>query len=191
MRDPFKRFLLDMNRAGRAGIKLPNAMALATAGKNGMPSVRTMLLKGVQNGNFIFYTNLVSRKAGELRSSRRASICFWWPALGEQVRVEGRISPVALKEADEYFASRPRGSQIAAWPSQQSHVLPSRTTLLTAVKRLEKKFKRHPVPRPSFWSGFRLKAAKIEFWFDEPSRLHRRTLYTLRSRRWRTAELYP
>ncbi len=191
MRDPFKQFLSDMSRAGRTGIKLPNAMALATAGRNGTPSVRMMLLKGVQDGNFIFYTNLVSRKAGELRSSRRASICFWWPALGEQVRAEGRISPVSLKEADEYFASRPRGSQIAAWASQQSRILPSRVALLSAVKRLEKKFMGYPVPRPPFWSGFKLKAAKIEFWFDEPSRLHRRTLYTLRAKRWRVIQLYP
>ena len=191
MRNPFKRFLRDMKRAGRAGIKLPNAMALATAGRNRIPSVRIMLLKGVQNGNFIFYTNLGSRKTGELHATKRASICFWWTALGEQVRIEGRISAVSIKEADEYFASRPRGSQIAAWASQQSRVLSSRSALLAAVKRLEKKFKSHPVPRPPFWSGFKLKAAKIEFWFDEPSRLHRRYLYVLRNRRWRLSQLYP
>ena len=180
-----------MKRAGRTGIKLPNAMALATAGKNGAPSVRMMLLKGVQDGNFIFYTNLVSRKTGELRATKRASICFWWPALGEQVRVEGYISAVSLEEADEYFASRQRGSQIAAWASQQSHVLSSRPELLSAVKRFEKKFKGRDVLRPSFWSGFKLKATRIEFWFDEPSRLHRRYLYVLRNRRWRLAQLYP
>ena len=180
-----------MSRAGRAGIKLPNAMALATGGKNGAPSVRIMLLKGVHGGNFIFYTNLGSRKAGELHSSHRASVCFWWPVLGEQVRIEGRISAVSLKEADEYFASRPRGSQIAAWASQQSRVLSSRPVLLAAVRRLEKKFKGRDVSRPPFWSGFKLKAAKIEFWFDEPSRLHRRYLYVLRNRRWRLSQLYP
>ena len=191
MRDPFNRFLRDMKRAGRAGIALPNAMTLATATKRGAPSVRMMLLKGVQDGCFVFYTNLMSRKVSELRSSPRASICFWWPPLKEQVRIEGRIRPVSIKEADEYFRSRPRRSQIAAWASAQSHVLPSRSLLLDAVKRLEKKFKDRPVPRPSFWSGFKLKASRIEFWFDEPSRLHRRTLYSRRKKRWEITQLYP
>ncbi|MBI4430908.1 MAG: pyridoxamine 5'-phosphate oxidase [Candidatus Omnitrophica bacterium] len=191
MIDPLYRFLRDMKRAGRAGVTLPNAMALATATKRGAPSVRTMLLKSVQNGNFIFYTNLVSRKVGELKSAKRASMCFWWPPLKEQVRIEGTISPVSTREADEYFASRPRGSQIAAWASQQSRVLSSRAVLFRNVSHLEKKFKGRAVPRPPFWSGFKLKASKIEFWFDEPSRLHRRYLYVLRARRWRVRQLYP
>ncbi len=191
MRNPLNRFGKDIKRAERAGIVLPNAMALATVDKNGMPAVRTMLLKGVQNGAFVFYTNLLSRKARELRSSKHASICFWWSAIKEQVRIEGYISSVSEREADEYFQSRPRGSQIAAWASQQSHVLSSRSTLLESVRRLEKKFKGRPVPRPSFWSGFKLKARKIEFWFEQPDRLHKRILYTLRGNHWWITQLYP
>lgn len=189
--NPIERFRQTLVRAERAKITLPNAMALATVGLNGKPSVRMMLLKGVEEQGFVFYTNLESRKSRELSKRPAAALCFWWSALKEQVRVEGEVKPLGKAEADAYFASRPRGSQITAWASLQSEVLHSRRELIDAVARIKKRYQGKEVPRPPFWSGFVLVPERIEFWFDRADRLHERILYTRQGKRWVTTLLYP
>lgn len=189
--DPIERFNIAMARAEASGIKLPNAMTLATAGADGKPSSRMMLLKGADARGFVFYTNLKSRKGGELEKNPNVSLCFWWPALEEQVRIEGKIKKVSDREADEYFATRPRGSQIGAWASEQSRTLESREELLKRAAELEKKYHGKPVPRPPYWSGFITEPAQIEFWFGKPDRLHERYLYTRQGKGWNLEQLYP
>lgn len=189
--DPIQRFKASMKRAERAGITLPNAMSLATASPEGKPSVRMMLLKGVDERGFIFYTNLNSRKGQEFNQRPVASLCFWWPPLEEQVRIEGRVERVSETEADAYFATRPRGSQLAAWASKQSEILPSRETLLAEVEKLRKLYEGKEVPRPPFWSGFLLVPERIEFWYGRPDRLHERILYARQGKGWLTTLLYP
>ena len=190
-KNPIKRFQNSLKRAEKKGLLLPNAMALATVSKDKTPSLRMMLLKNVDSRGFIFYTNLGSRKAKELSDNQNASITFWWPRLEEQVRVEGKIKAVSAKEADAYFATRPRESQISAWASRQSSRLTSRAKLLKRVKTFKKKFKGVPVPRPSFWSGFILSPKKVEFWKEMPDRLHKRELYTRKGKHWAFQLLYP
>ena len=189
--NPIEKFKESLGRAEAAGITLPNAMALATADKNGNPSVRMMLLKGVDERGFRFYTHLESRKGRELLAHPLASLCFWWPALEEQVRIEGPIKPVRTDEADAYFATRPRGSQIAAWASLQSESLRSREALTTAVEKIRKRYGGKKIPRPPFWSGFILIPERIEFWFNRTDRLHERILYTRRGKDWTSELLYP
>lgn len=189
--NPIERFKEELARAERAGIVLPNAMALATTGTDGKPAVRMMLLKGVDERGFVFYTHLESRKARELTKKPYTALSFWWPPLEEQVRVEGMIKPVSSAEADAYFATRPRGSQLAAWASLQSEVLPSRKELLAAVERVKKRYDGKEIPRPPFWSGFRLVPDRIEFWFNRPDRLHERILYTRKGKAWAETLLYP
>jgi len=189
--DPIERFNIVMARAEASGIKLANAMSLATAGPNGKPSSRMMLLKGADARGFIFYTNLKSRKGQELEKNPNVSLCFWWPTLEEQVRVEGRVSKVSDEEADKYFASRPRGSQIGAWASEQSRPLESHEELLKRAAELEKKYHGKTVPRPPYWSGFIVEPSRIEFWFGKPDRLHERYLYTKQAKNWNLEQLYP
>ncbi len=189
--NPIKRFQESLARAEKAGIELPNALSLATVGKNGKPSLRMMLLKGIDERGFIFYTNLESRKGRELSAGSDAALCFWWPQLKEQVRVEGPVKPVTSREADEYFASRPLGSQLGAWASLQSEVLHSREELLEAVEKMKKRYTGKKIPRPPFWSGFILMPTQIEFWFDRADRLHERILYTHQGKGWKKTLLYP
>ncbi len=191
IKNPIQRFQNALKRAQKKGIPLANAMALATASKSGKPSARMMLLKGADERGFIFYTNLKSRKAKELFINRRGSIVFWWPKLEEQIRVEGKIKSVSSKEADLYYATRPRGSQIGAWASHQSAVLMSRRELLRAVREFENKFKGRKVTRPSFWSGFILVPQSIEFWHGMPDRLHKREIYFRTKRGWTLRYLCP
>jgi pyridoxamine 5'-phosphate oxidase len=189
--DPIIRFKELLAQAEALGIQLPNAFAFATAGNDLQPTVRMLLLKEVDDRGFVFYTNKQSRKAVQINENPRASVCFWWPQLQRQVRVEGRLETVSDAEADAYFATRPRGSQIAAWASNQSREISSRDELMSAVAALTAKYKDQPVPRPPHWSGYRLVPERIEFWADRPDRLHERWVYMRERDGWRVALLAP
>ncbi len=170
----------------------PNAMALTTVATDGRPSIRTVLLKDVDEaGRFVFYTNLESHKAREIQERPVAAACFYWRGLGRQISVEGAVSPVDAAEADAYFDSRPRGSQIGAWASAQSQVLTRREDLERAVEEVEQRYDGQEVPRPPHWSGFRLEPARIEFWLSQPSRLHYRLLYEQSGDAWSHCWLHP
>jgi pyridoxamine 5'-phosphate oxidase len=186
-----EKFTDAMKRAQDAGFELSNGFALATATRAARPSVRIVLLKGVDERGFVFYTNLESRKAEELGENAFASACFWWPQLQEQVRVEGTIEPVSDAEADAYFASRPRGSQLGAWASQQSRPLDSRDRLIGRFVERMTLWKDEPVPRPPYWSGYRLVPERIEFWYNRDDRLHDRHLYVRTGDDWKETILQP
>lgn len=197
--DPFALFSLWFDDAKAAEPADPNAMALATATPDGRPSVRIVLLKGLDGEGtdprgFVFYTNLDSRKGGELRANPHAALCFHWKSLARQVRVEGPILPVSAAEADAYYGSRPRGSRIGAWASDQSRPLTAKADLVARVAEYEAKFGDGDIPRPPHWSGFRLVPSRIEFWRDRLFRLHDRLVYHREEgtpARWRTERLYP
>ncbi|MGI8618599.1 MAG: pyridoxamine 5'-phosphate oxidase [Gemmatimonadaceae bacterium] len=178
-------------RTDRALLAEPSAMSLATVGEDGSPSLRIVLLKGVDQNGFVFYTNLESRKGRDLRVRPRAALCFYWSALDLQIRIDGSVTPVTDEEADEYFASRPRGSQIGAWASSQSSVIEAPGDLDARVAGYEKKFEGRAVPRPAFWSGFRVWPETIEFWRNRANRLHDRTRYTRDGAGWKVETLYP
>ena len=169
----------------------PTAMALATVGGDGQPSVRMVLLKGVDERGFVFYTNLESHKAADLAANPRASLLFHWKSLRRQVRIDGRVTGVSDAEADAYFASRPRGAQIGAWASRQSRPLESRFALEKRVAEYTAKFGLGTIARPAFWSGYRVQPTRIEFWQDRPFRLHDRLVYIRAGESWRTDKLYP
>jgi pyridoxamine 5'-phosphate oxidase len=171
----------------------PNAMALATVDADGLPNVRMVLLKDVDAAGFVFYTNLESAKGREIAATHKAALCFHWKSLRRQVRVRGLVSSVTDAEADAYFATRARGSQIGAWASQQSRPLESRFALETAVAKIAARYALGAVPRPSHWSGFRLAPLVIEFWHDRPFRLHERIVFQRASpaAAWSKERLYP
>ncbi|HEY0021035.1 MAG TPA: pyridoxamine 5'-phosphate oxidase [Longimicrobium sp.] len=192
--EPFRRFGEWMERAMAAGVAEPTAMALATADAEGRPSVRMVLLKGFDERGFVFYTNLESRKGRELTANPHAALCIFWQPLELQVRIEGPVQPVSDAEADEYYASRARGSRIGAWASMQSRPLPSYDALMASVQEYEARFTGESIPRPPHWSGFRLDPARIEFWQGRPSRLHERERFDrdpADAARWQVQNLYP
>ncbi len=189
--DPFARFAAWFDDATGKEPRDPNAMALATADGAGRPSVRMVLLKGFDSQGFVFYTNLESQKGQELTANPRAALCFYWKSLQRQIRVEGAVSLVAADEADAYFASRARDSQIGAWASDQSRVLTGRFELEKAIARYAAKYAIGRVPRPPHWSGFRLAPERIEFWQERPFRLHDRLVFVREGAAWRTEKLYP
>ena len=177
--DPIARFLVLFDQAKHTPqITEPTGVVLATVGDDGRPSSRVVLLKGVDQDGFVYYTNLESRKGRELLARPGVALLFWWHPLEVQVRVEGAVQRVSDEEADAYFASRPRGSQLGAWASEQSRPLKSREELEARLAELTERFEGMPVPRPPHWSGLRVRPLSIEFWKNRANRLHERHLYT-------------
>ncbi len=189
--DPIALFRGWMEEAAKTEPNDPNAVCLATATPGGAPSARMVLLKDVDARGFVFYTNLESRKGGELAANPQAAMCFHWKTLQRSVRVEGPVEPVSAEEADAYYASRARGSRIGAWASRQSRPLEGRFALEKAVAEYTLKFGVGEIPRPAFWSGFRLVPRRIEFWRDMPFRLHERRVFHRSGDVWGLEMLYP
>ena len=177
--NPMDLFEYWFNEAKKTEINDPNALALATVGKNEIPSVRMVLLKDFNEKGFVFYTNLNSRKSNEIKSNPNASMCFHWKSLLRQVRITGKLSNVSDAEADSYFNSRSFGSRIGAWASDQSSVLESRDKLIESIEEFKKKYSNEKnIPRPKHWSGWNLNPIEIEFWLDGNERIHERLLYS-------------
>lgn len=189
--EPFDRFREVLAEAEGTGMVDANAMVVSSVGPEGQPSSRVVLLKGVDDRGFVFYTNLESRKGREIRSHPKVSLSFFWRELGRQVVVLGTAERVSDEEADAYFATRHRTSQLGAWASQQSRPLSSRAHLVAEVAKLEARYLGRPVPRPAHWSGFRVIPHWIEFWVNGTFRLHDRTVYERVEGGWRVVRLYP
>jgi pyridoxamine 5'-phosphate oxidase len=190
-KDPIAEFKAWLAEAEASEPVNPNAMALATADENGRPSVRMVLLKGIDERGFVFYTNLESQKGLELKAHAEASLCFYWKTLAKQVRVDGPVELIADAEADAYFASRPRSARIGAWASPQSRPMESRFELEKRVAQFTARFNIGDIPRPDFWSGFRVVPRAIEFWEERKFRLHDRVVYRHAGDEWTTERLYP
>lgn len=189
--DPFEQFARWMNFAKQTRIFLPNAMTLATVGENGRPSARMMLLKGWTAPVFTFYTNYQSRKGGELENNKAVALVLHWSELQRQVRVEGFVEKLTAEESVKYFHSRLRGSQLGAWSSPQSRVIPNREKLQADYAETERKYAGGEVPLPPFWGGFRVNPDRIEFWQGRAFRLHDRLVYVRDGDRWRIERLAP
>ena len=190
--DPYTLFESWYEEAKQSEPTYPDAMTVTTVAENGMPSARILLLKGLDRRGFVFYTNQRSRKGEQLAGNPNCALCFFWKTLDRQVRVEGTVSQVSEAEADAYYATRPRGSQIGAWASDQSQPLESRAVLEARIADLEKRFGEAPVPRPAHWSGYRVSPVRIEFWREGKYRLHDRIVYVPDgSGGWTTSQLFP
>lgn len=189
--DPITEFLNAVERALAHQVDTAPA-SLATADASGRPSVRIVLVRGADARGFVFFTNYTSRKGRDLDANPHASLCFYWPTLDEQIRIEGTVERVSDAESDTYFDGRPRGSQLGAWASEQSAVLVSRETLEARYREIERRYDNQPVPRPPFWGGYRIVPTQVEFWYGRPDRLHDRLLYTKqRDAGWQIERLYP
>ena len=190
--DPILLFKNWLSEAEKNEIRDPNAMQLATVSKNGMPSVRTVLLKDIIDTSFVFYTNYESRKSNEINETAKGAICFYWKSLNRQVRLTGSVNKVSDQVSDKYYQSRSRGSRIGAWASKQSRELESREVLMEKVKLFESKYD-EDIPRPTFWGGFALKPDEFEFWEDGDFRLHDRFVLkpTALKNEWTAKRYYP
>jgi len=189
--DPLAEFRRVFDRAAENAPYDPVAATLATASRDGRPSARIVLLRGVDDHGFVFFTNYQSRKASEIEGNPHAALCCYWPWLDEQVRVEGLVERATAAESDAYFASRPRGSQIGAWASAQSRPLESREVLEQSYHDTDARLAAQAVPRPPHWGGYRIVPERIEFWHAGTYRLHNRVLYTREGNDWRRELLYP
>jgi pyridoxamine 5'-phosphate oxidase len=189
--DPLKQFRRWYAEAEEAGLKAPQAMALATSTAEGVPSVRMVLLKTADERGFVFFTGYVSRKAGELEANPRAALLFYWEKLGRQVRIEGRVERVAGQESDAYFATRPRGAQLAAAASRQSAVLRDRAEIDERFAALDREHAGSDVRRPDHWGGYRLVPEAYEFWQHRDDRMHDRLRYRRRNGDWLVDRLSP
>jgi pyridoxamine 5'-phosphate oxidase len=193
MSDPISRFIELFEQASkRPDIAEPTATAVATADARGRPAVRMLLMKGVDERGFVYFTNFESRKGREMAENPFVALCFHWQPMEQQVRVEGRVERVSDEEADEYFASRPRGSQLGAWASQQSRPLADRAELEARIQEVEQRYAGRDVPRPPYWTGFRVVPERIEFWSGRNARLHDREVYLSDGQGgWTIERLYP
>jgi len=189
--EPFTRFAAVLREAEATGMRDPNAMVLSTVDGEGHPDSRVVLLKGQDEVGFVFYTNLESAKGAQIAAHPEVCLTLYWRELEKQIRIQGTAQEVTAEEADAYFASRPRGSQVGAWASQQSRPLESRAHFLAALAKVEAKYLGRKVPRPPHWSGFRVEPRRFEFWHAQPFRLHFRTVYSRRGEEWGVTELYP
>lgn len=189
--NPIDQFRKWFDQAREADVPEVNAMTLATVSQDGQPSARIVLLKGIDEGNFIFYTNYTSQKGEELAHNPKAALVFFWPELERQVRIEGVVKKVPEKTSQEYFHSRPRGSQIGAWASPQSDVIEDRQALEDRKEKLENRFADEEVPYPEFWGGYALTPDRIEFWQGRASRLHDRIQFTRSETGWSKQRLAP
>lgn len=191
-RDPLAQFQKWFAEAVASNVPEPEAMTLATSTPAGRPSARIVLLKDCSARGFVFFTNYTSRKSRELEQNNFASLVFWWAALERQVRVEGRVEKVSAAESDDYFRTRPRGSQLGAWASTQSRVAESREIIAARLRELEKEYQNREVPRPPHWGGYRLLPESIEFWQGRPDRLHDRLRYRKNEKNeWLIERLWP
>jgi len=189
--DPFEQFSVWMGESLKSNLIDPSAMILATSDKNGIPSVRVVLLKGVDPDGFVFYTNYESRKGKELLENPIASILFFWKELERQIRIEGKVEKISQKESEEYFHSRPIESQLAAWASEQSTVIPDRKYLEERFEELKTKYSGKKIPLPPFWGGLKLVPVHFEFWQGRENRLHDRICYLKENSGWKKERLAP
>ena len=190
--NPLNLFKEWFDVAKKHEINDPNALSLATSDKKGIPSVRIVLLKDLQDDSFVFYTNLNSEKSKSLNENSTASMCFYWKSISRQIRVTGKVNLVSSEVADEYFSSRPYDSKIGAWASNQSTVLKNRDEIITSIENFKKKYpKSKEVPRPSHWSGWELKPDTIEFWLEGKNRIHDRLKYIKKEKGWQKILLSP
>lgn len=190
-KDPFEQFENWYSEAKDSDFPYPNSFVLSTSDREGNISSRVVLLKGHDMNGFKFYTNENSRKGKDLTENKKASICFWWDRLERQVRINGTVSVLSDSESDDYFRTRPRGSQIGAWASDQSEVIKDRSVLDNSYSNFNNKYKESEIPRPPYWRGFMLNPGSFEFWQGRDNRLHDRFLYTKKDNIWKIQRLAP